>query len=76
MHSDVETPATLFPGLISQVMSERWISFSLHIYAQVNSAELRFIALKYLEDVFSGFYVCDVDPLAVNVVAVGVPAAH
>lgn len=30
----------------------------------------------YLEDVFAGSYVCNVDPLAVNVMAVGVPAAN
>lgn len=30
----------------------------------------------YLEDVFSGSYVRNVDPLAVNVVAVGIPAAN
>lgn len=32
--------------------------------------------LPNLEDVFAGSYVCNVDPLAVNVVAVGVPAAN
>lgn len=30
----------------------------------------------YLEDVFAGSYVCNVDPLAVNVMAVGIPAAN
>lgn len=32
--------------------------------------------LPYLEDVFAGSYVCNVDPLAVNVMAVGIPAAN
>lgn len=31
---------------------------------------------SYLEDVFTGSYVCNVDPLAVDIVAVGVPAAN
>ena len=30
----------------------------------------------YLEDVFTGAYVCDVNPLAVDVVAIGIPATH
>lgn len=31
---------------------------------------------RYLENVISGFEVSDVDPLAVDVVPVGIPAAH
>lgn len=30
----------------------------------------------YLEDVVTGLQVCDVDPLAVNVVPVGIPAPN
>lgn len=30
----------------------------------------------YLQDVVAGLHVCDVDPLAVNVMPVGIPAAN
>lgn len=34
------------------------------------------VTLAHLEDVVSWFDVCDVDPLAVDVVTVQIPAAH
>lgn len=47
-----------------------------HIVLEVRFRHVQRRVDLHLEDVFARPYVCDVDPLTVDVVAVGVPAAH
>lgn len=47
-----------------------------HVVLEVGLGHVQRRVHLHLEDVFSGPYVCDVHPLAVNVVPVGVPAAY
>lgn len=50
--------------------------FSSHVNTGKEVNDRGIFTAPYLENVFPGPYVCDVDPLAVDIVAVGVPAAY
>lgn len=74
MPSDVETPTNLAP-LFS--IKGCQVKIDVGVFTAKRKAAAKATRQgPYLENVFSGPYICDIDPLAVDVVAVSVPAAY